>query len=65
MRLIGLVHTSSTALKIFAAQHFSQYFKDFPDLEEQVIHSVYDICEDTDSQASRLVFFVVAFAPLG
>ncbi|GJJ06193.1 hypothetical protein Clacol_000382 [Clathrus columnatus] len=50
LRLIGLVHTSSPNLKVFAAQHFNQYFKDFPDLEEQVIHSVYDICEDVDSQ---------------
>ena len=35
---------------MFAAQNFSHYFKDFPDLEEDVIDSVYDICEDPDAQ---------------
>ncbi|KAF8507479.1 apoptosis inhibitory protein 5-domain-containing protein [Hysterangium stoloniferum] len=48
-RLIGLTRTSSRELKVFAAQNFSHYFKDFPDLEEEVIDSVYDICEDPDS----------------
>lgn len=38
---------------MFAAQNFSHYFKDFPDLEEDVIDSVYDICEDPDAQVIR------------
>ena len=41
---------ASRELKIFAAQHLSLYFKEFPELEEEVIDSVYDICEDQDSQ---------------
>ncbi|KAF8586722.1 API5-domain-containing protein [Ramaria rubella] len=49
-RLISLTHMPSRELKIFAAQNFSHYFKDFPDLEEDVIDSVYDICEDPESQ---------------
>jgi Apoptosis inhibitory protein 5 (API5) len=52
-RLIGLAHTPSRELKVFAAQNFSHYFKDFPDLEEDVIDSVYDICEDPDAQVIR------------
>jgi len=49
-RLINLTHTPSRELKIYAAQNFSHYFKEFPDMEEDVIDSVYDICEDPDSQ---------------
>ncbi|KAF8504111.1 apoptosis inhibitory protein 5-domain-containing protein [Gautieria morchelliformis] len=53
-RLISLTHTASRELKVFAAQNFSHYFKDFPDLEEDVIDSVYDICEDPDAQVTRV-----------
>lgn len=53
-RLINLTHMASRELKVFAAQNFSHYFKDFPELEEDVIDSVYDICEDPDSQVIRM-----------
>jgi Apoptosis inhibitory protein 5 (API5) len=53
-RLISLTRTASRELKVFAAQNFSHYFKDFPDLEEDVIDSVYDICEDPDAQVTRM-----------
>ncbi|KIJ39419.1 hypothetical protein M422DRAFT_781003 [Sphaerobolus stellatus SS14] len=49
-RLMHLAHTPSRELKIFAAQHLNIYFKEFPELEEDVIDCVYDICEDQDSQ---------------
>jgi hypothetical protein len=65
-RLISLTHTPSAELKVFAAQNFSHYFKDFPDLEEDVIDSVYDICEDPDVQVNlRLVHVFCAYSTFG
>ncbi|KAG6830163.1 hypothetical protein H0H92_001892 [Tricholoma furcatifolium] len=33
-------------LKVLAAQNICSFFSDFPDLEEEAINAVYDLCED-------------------
>lgn len=66
-RLISLTRMNSRELKVFAAQHFSHYFKDFPDMEQEVIDCVYDICEDPESQVrySEIRPHTVAWLSLG
>lgn len=46
--LIALTHSSHPILKSYAAAHIHVFFKDFPDLEEDAINAVYDLCEDQD-----------------
>ncbi|KAF6761162.1 apoptosis inhibitory protein 5-domain-containing protein [Ephemerocybe angulata] len=48
--LIRTTHSASTTLKILAAKNIQFFFKDFPELEEQAINAVYDLCEDQDSE---------------
>ncbi|KAH0828066.1 hypothetical protein J3R83DRAFT_3720 [Lanmaoa asiatica] len=48
--LIALTHTSHPLLKSYAAGHIHVFFNDFPDLEEDAINAVYDLCEDLDSK---------------
>ncbi|KAH9940361.1 uncharacterized protein BXZ73DRAFT_42645 [Epithele typhae] len=45
-RLIDLAHSEHTSLKITAAENFRYFIKDFPDLEDDAINAVYDLCED-------------------
>lgn len=49
-KLIDLAHSSSAHFKILAAQNIKFFFADFPDLEEDAINAVYDICEDQSSK---------------
>ncbi|KIO09397.1 hypothetical protein M404DRAFT_131889 [Pisolithus tinctorius Marx 270] len=50
--LIRLVHSPQTSLqsKSYAAGQIPRFFNDFPDLEEEAINAVYDLCEDQYSQ---------------
>ncbi|KAG9316828.1 apoptosis inhibitory protein 5-domain-containing protein [Chiua virens] len=48
--LIELAHSSQPSLKSYAAGHIHVFFNDFPDLEEDAINAVYDLCEDQDSK---------------
>ncbi|KAG6837713.1 hypothetical protein H0H93_003515 [Arthromyces matolae] len=48
-RLIEITHAPHPNLKIIAAQNISFFFTDFPDLEEDAINAVYDLCEDQSS----------------
>lgn len=48
--LIALTHSSYSLLKSYAAGHIHVFFNDFPDLEEDAINAVYDLCEDQDSK---------------
>ncbi|KAN0091367.1 hypothetical protein V8E55_004933 [Tylopilus felleus] len=48
--LITLTHSSHSLLKSYAAGHVHVFFNDFPDLEEDAINAVYDLCEDQDSK---------------
>ncbi|XP_006461062.1 hypothetical protein AGABI2DRAFT_185359 [Agaricus bisporus var. bisporus H97] len=49
-RLISLVHSPHTPLKILAAGNMRFFLKDFPDLEEAAIDAIYDLCEDSSAQ---------------
>ncbi|KAK0194890.1 hypothetical protein F5146DRAFT_1132309 [Armillaria mellea] len=49
-KLIDLAHSSSAHFKILAAQNIKFFFADFPELEEDAINAVYDICEDQSSK---------------
>lgn len=55
-RLIGLTHSHHSTLKCFAAGHIRLFFKDFPDLEEEAINAVYDLCEDQVSKVTPHTF---------
>ncbi len=45
---IKLAHSPHTSLKRMAAINIAKFFKAFPDLEEDAINAVYDLCEDQD-----------------
>ncbi|KAI0301050.1 apoptosis inhibitory protein 5-domain-containing protein [Multifurca ochricompacta] len=45
---IKLAHSPHTSLKILAAMNIAKLFKPFPDLEEDSINAIYDLCEDLD-----------------
>ncbi|KAI0784717.1 hypothetical protein C8Q75DRAFT_724050 [Abortiporus biennis] len=51
-RLIDLAHSPYTSLKSFAANNFKHFIKDFPELEDDAINAVYDLCEDPSSKAN-------------
>ncbi|KAI6002868.1 apoptosis inhibitory protein 5-domain-containing protein [Pisolithus albus] len=52
LELIQLVHFPQTSLqsKAYAAGQIPRFFNDFPDLEEEAINAVYDLCEDQNSK---------------
>ncbi|KAH9895220.1 hypothetical protein C8Q73DRAFT_644717 [Cubamyces lactineus] len=45
-RLIDLAHSPHSSLKIIAATNFKLFIRDFPELEDEAINAVYDLCED-------------------
>ncbi|RPD58686.1 hypothetical protein L227DRAFT_504962 [Lentinus tigrinus ALCF2SS1-6] len=45
-KLIDLAHSPHPSLKILAATNLKLFIKDFPDLEDDAINAVYDLCED-------------------
>ena len=45
-RLIDLAHSTYPSLKVIAATNLKLFIKDFPDLEDDAINAVYDLCED-------------------
>ncbi|KAH9017315.1 hypothetical protein EDB85DRAFT_2155262 [Lactarius pseudohatsudake] len=45
---IKLAHSHHTSLRRMAASNVAKFFKAFPDLEEDAINAVYDLCEDQD-----------------
>ncbi|KAI9437549.1 apoptosis inhibitory protein 5-domain-containing protein, partial [Lactarius indigo] len=45
---IKLAHSHHTSLRRMAASNIAKFFKAFPDLEEDAINAVYDLCEDQD-----------------
>ncbi|KAI0674909.1 hypothetical protein C8Q78DRAFT_964902 [Trametes maxima] len=45
-RLIDLAHSEHASLKIIAATNLKLFIKDFPELEDEAINAVYDLCED-------------------
>ena len=52
------MHSPYTNLKILAANNFKSFIKDFPELEDDAINAVYDLCEDSVAKVtSHLVSF--------
>ncbi|EIN11204.1 hypothetical protein PUNSTDRAFT_118713 [Punctularia strigosozonata HHB-11173 SS5] len=49
-QLIQLVHSSHVNIKSLVAENIPKYIKYFPDLEDDAINAVYDLCEDPDQQ---------------
>lgn len=49
-KLIVSSHSGSPALKILAAGNIPSLFNDFPELEEEAINAIYDLCEDQSPQ---------------
>ncbi|KZT10939.1 uncharacterized protein LAESUDRAFT_721349 [Laetiporus sulphureus 93-53] len=45
-RLIDLAHSPYPKLKAIAAHNLKTFITDFPDLEDDAINAVYDLCED-------------------
>lgn len=45
---IQLSRSSHASLKQLAAANVAKFFKAFPDLEEDAINAIYDLCEDQD-----------------
>ena len=45
-RLIELARSPHPKLKITVAQNLKVFVKDFPELEDDAINAVYDLCED-------------------
>ena len=50
---IKLAHSPHTSLKRMAAANIAKFFKAFPELEEDAINAVYDLCEDQDPNVRR------------
>ena len=60
-RLIELAHSPYPNLKVIAATNLKNFIKDFPELEDDAINAVYDLCEDPVTQA-RLSGYMPAFS---
>jgi len=46
------------ALKKIAAGNITKFFKDFPELDEDAINAIYDLCEDHDPKVCVLALAV-------
>ena len=55
-KLIDLSHSQYSAVKLTVADKIPSYLKDFPDIEDEAINAVYDLCEDSDPNVR--MFFV-------
>lgn len=42
-------------MKTVAAQNIKYFIKDFPELEDDAINAVYDLCEDQDQKVRRRI----------
>lgn len=58
MRILELTHSDSMESKRFAAANIKNYITLFPDLEDDVINAIYDLCEDQASLVRSKVFGV-------
>jgi hypothetical protein len=50
---LRLSHSPHAPLKRLAAVNIAKFFKAFPDIEEDAINAIYDLCEDQDQNVSR------------
>lgn len=53
-KLIELSRSPHQSLKKLAASNITKFFKPFPDLEEDAINAIYDLCEDQDSKVKSI-----------
>ena len=53
-KLIDLSHSQYSAVKLTVADKIPSYLKDFPDIEDEAINAVYDLCEDSDPNVRML-----------
>lgn len=56
-RLIELAHSPFANLKVIAATNLKYFIKDFPDLEDDAINAVYDLCEDPVTQVREFMLY--------
>ncbi|KAF9258846.1 hypothetical protein L218DRAFT_876210 [Marasmius fiardii PR-910] len=49
-QLIEATRSPHPQVKTFAARNMAELFQYFPELEEEAINAIYDLCEDQDSQ---------------
>jgi len=54
-KLIVSSHSGSPTLKILAAWNIPSLFNDFPELEEEAINAIYDLCEDQSPQVAYVL----------
>ncbi|GJE89989.1 hypothetical protein PsYK624_061080 [Phanerochaete sordida] len=52
-RLIEIVHSPYSSLKTISAQNIKFFIKEFPELEDDAINAVYDLCEDQDQKVRK------------
>jgi hypothetical protein len=50
LQLIHLAHSPHTNIKSIVSEGIPKYIKYFPDLEDDAINAVYDLCEDPEQQ---------------
>lgn len=60
--LIDLAHSPHPSLKIIAATNLKLFIRDFPDLEDDAINAVYDLCEDPVAGVRLLVHAPILYA---
>jgi hypothetical protein len=53
-RLIDAARSPHSVVKRYVASQFKECFKDFPDLQNDVIDAVFDLCEDSDREVRQL-----------
>lgn len=56
-RLIDLAHSPHPSLKVIAATNVKLFIRDFPELEDDAINAVYDLCEDPVSSVRLVACF--------
>ncbi|KAH8116616.1 hypothetical protein DFH11DRAFT_1221980 [Phellopilus nigrolimitatus] len=49
-RLLGFAHAEDALHKKLVTEKVKEYFVDFPDLQDEAINAVYDLCEDQDQE---------------
>jgi hypothetical protein len=52
-RLIELAGSSDFNAKQFSSQNIPEFFATSPDLEENALNAVYDLCEDPSADVSK------------
>jgi hypothetical protein len=62
-RLLVLIRSEHTSVKLEGARLLGYFFADFPDLQEKVVDAVYDLCEDPDPDVCMRTALRIAPGP--